>query len=228
MRIVARSALRVRMRTSRALRLLLQRGTPPSPSCAEPPRNLLADGVDGLSDVIGPGRRCQFLAPDPRISPCAAERDRALPEDLAGDDPPGRHRDQLEHGESRDGLATTGFADDAEGFARLRQDRRHRRHAHAVVRGKMRLQTAYFEQMLHITSLAGIERVAQSVAMKLMTAPRKRLRRRRTGQCGRYLVILGVEHDAAPGRNIRRKARPRNDRVDSKRIATATSIVRRR
>ena len=138
---------------------LLQRGTPPEPFML-PNRlgNLLADGVDGVE-------RCHrlleddanFLAPDPPHLLLAQRNEiAALPEDLAGDDPPGRHRDQLEHGECRDGLATAGFADDAEGFAAVygKIDAIDGMH-HAVVRGKMRLQTAYFEQMLHITSLCG-------------------------------------------------------------------------
>ena len=60
------------------------------------------------------------FAPDPAHL-LLPQRDEiaALPEDLAGDDLPRRHRDQLQHGECGDGLAATGFADNPESFAAI-------------------------------------------------------------------------------------------------------------
>ena len=73
----------------------------------------------------------------------------APPQDLAGDDPSGWRRDQLQDRERRDGFAAARFADDAESFAAVDReidavDRMH----HAVFGREMRLQPAYFEQVL--------------------------------------------------------------------------------
>src|SRR5262249_47936340 len=83
--------------------------------------NLLADRVNGIER----GHRllennADFLAAD-LAHFFRPERDEisASPEDLAVDDPPRRHRQQLEHRERGDGLAATRFTDNAKRFTAI-------------------------------------------------------------------------------------------------------------
>ena len=111
--------------------------------------DLVADGVDGIE------RGHRLLEHDgdfPGANPVHLVRRQrnevaALPQDLSAGDASGRHRDQLQDRQRRDGLAAAGLADDAHRLAAAdgEIDAIHRLHD-AVVGGEMRLESPDIEQ----------------------------------------------------------------------------------
>ena len=143
------------------------------------------------------------------------ERDQvaALPQDLAGDDAARRHGDQLQHRARRDGLAAARFADHAQRLAAVdaQVDAVDRVH-HAVVGLEVGLQAADVEQAVRPLTpqitLRGSSASRRPSPMKLIDSTVRKIARAGKQRPVRrdVEVVLGVEQDAAPGRDVGREA----------------------